>query len=449
MGTYIKTQSLSQDRSLKLLYTVMACHIIWSVLRRMIPLEHMLSIGAAILFFPVIELLILIWIHIKTDRRLIAPYCFIPLFFFAYMICRHTANGDILNHGSSDLFALLFTLCCLISLNRYELADCFYFISKTMLVLSLATSVLSYLSIALPALSRSGDFGPRFAGIETHPNTLASVVTYCNSMASAVCLLKPERKRNWILVAISNILTIKILADTQSRASMMYFSICLLLYGITFVIYWRKTLPVKQSRLIFSLIIIILAIILTFSILFLSSSEFQTLVLDFLRVPTDDTPTLKEAVESILQTYQEASGRDKLRAITLENWKQNIFFGVTTKQAIEGYADPGISDTVGSHNSFIQILATLGIVGLIFFATVCVSALFFLIRTIITEKATMNRTIGIICLINLVAIFINSMYENPLYTSVHPMILIFYYLIATSYQLAKNYDSPHNRVTNA
>ena len=84
-----------------------------------------------------------------------------------------------------------------------------------------------------------------------------------------------------------------------------------------------------------------------------------------------------------------------------------------------------------------QILATLGITGLIFFfLSMSASAFYCAFKAAISPLSYEIRTISMVIVVIFVAVAINSTYENQLYTSIQVMVLIFYFLIASSYQLA-------------
>ncbi len=64
------------------------------------------------------------------------------------------------------------------------------------------------------------------------------------------------------------------------------------------------------------------------------------------------------------------------------------------------------------------------------------SAFYCSIKAAIRPLSYETRTISMIIVVIFVAVALNSTYENQLYTSVQAMVLIFYFLIASSYQLA-------------
>lgn len=65
-----------------------------------------------------------------------------------------------------------------------------------------------------------------------------------------------------------------------------------------------------------------------------------------------------------------------------------------------------------------------------------VSAFYCAIKAAISHLSYETRTISMVIVVIFVAVAINSTYENQLYTSVQVMVLIFYFLVASSYQLA-------------
>ena len=175
---------------------------------------------------------------------------------------------------------------------------------------------------------------------------------------------------------------------------------------------------------------------IAFILLFFISPQVQETVLNLLRVPYKEGRSAKETLSTLLAYFHAASGRDEIRATAIENWKHNILFGVSTDRVLEGYTQQAITNSKGSHDSFIQILATLGLIGLLFFLSMNVSAFYCAIKAVISPLSYETRTISMIIVVIFVAVAINSTYENQLYTSVQVIVLVFYFLITSSYQLA-------------
>lgn len=92
---------------------------------------------------------------------------------------------------------------------------------------------------------------------------------------------------------------------------------------------------------------------------FFISPTIQKTALELIRVPYKDGQCINVTLSTIMSYFHNASGRDEIRTTAIENWKTNMLFGVTTDSVLEGYTQQTITNSKGSHDSFIQILATL------------------------------------------------------------------------------------------
>ena len=88
-----------------------------------------------------------------------------------------------------------------------------------------------------------------------------------------------------------------------------------------------------------------------------------------------------------------------------------------------------------SHNSFIQILASLGLVGFIPFILFFISGFIFMLYGAIKVKDKAIKTIAIFLTIIYLAITVDVTFENYLYTAISIMTISGYFTITAGYQI--------------
>lgn len=433
METYLQKR---EEKNISIINAVLILHAALAIIKWFLPVSGYLTNGIILFFFPAVELFIIIcnWMH--YSRKPVFPYVILPLVFHLYMIIRHSLNGDIMSHGASDFFTLLFVLCAMLALTERELIDRFHIFSKAMLVLCIATTAVSLLALIYPINPAGAMLDGRFQGITGHPNTLGNIVAYCYIIGFACCLLQPQKASNWILFLCGTVATAVVLVGSQCRSAMLFTGVSVIGFYVFYLVFWRKRLPRKVSLAAGAVLLLLIFAIIAFILLFFISPQVQETVLGLLRVPYREGRSAKETLATLLTYFQDASGRDEIRVTAIENWKNNILFGVNTDRVLEGYTQQAITNSKGSHDSFIQILATLGLTGLIFFLSMYASAFYCAFKAAISPLSYEIRTISMVIVVIFVAVAINSTYENQLYTSIQVMVLIFYFLIASSYQLA-------------
>lgn len=418
----------------KIMNIVLVMHLIWSILRWQIPMPGIWN-GIGIFFFPVIEVLLILYCYLKTKFRLVMPYVFLVVVFNVYMIIRHCFSGDFMSHGASDCYTFFFSLFCLISLSKEDFIDRFYIFCLTAFVLSIAVSLISYLTLAIPFVENPVP-GGRLQGILPNPNTLGHVATYGYVLGIGAFLVKSEKKALLFVLFADTLLTIKVLLDCESRASMLF--LCVAIFGliIGYFIWFRKALPVEISKILFWLILLVLAIALMAFILFIISDTIRCFILDLMRVPYDENSGLVEIMKSIMTSFSSASNRDVLRSITIRHWKENLLFGVSAARVVSDFTE-NIDQAVGSHNSFLQIGATLGIIGLALFLLMYISSFIFSIISGIKSEDKRIKSISVFITIFFVALSVDVTFENLLYMSLAMMALIGYFIICSGLQLGR------------
>ena len=425
-----------EEKNISIINAVLILHAVLAIVKWVLPVNGYLTNGIILFFFPAVELVAIICNWVSHSRKPVFPYVILPLVFHLYMIIRHSLNGDIMSHGASDFFTLLFVLCAMLALTERELIDRFRIFSKAMLILCIATTAASLLTLIYPINSAGAMLDGRFQGITGHPNTLGNIVAYCYIIGFACCLLQPRKASNWILLLCGTVATAVVLVGSQCRSAMLFTGVSVIGFYVFYLVFWRKRLPRKVSLAAGGVLLLLIFALIAFILLFFISPQVQETVLGLLRVPYDEGKSTNETLSTMVDYFHDASGRDEIRTISIENWKNTILFGVNTDRVLEGYTQQAITNSKGSHDSFIQILATLGLTGLIFFLSMYASAFYCAFKAAISPLSYEIRTISMVIVVIFVAVAINSTYENQLYTSIQVMVLIFYFLIASSYQLA-------------
>lgn len=411
-------------------------------------------IGGFLTLIPsILEICAIVYLCIAYKKRFITPYVIIPILFFSYMIIRHTINGDIMLHGVGDLYIFSFILISLFSISQEEFVDRFYVFCKTMLLISIGVTLLSYMIYLIPAniaeyslptflsnslqrwynnIEEAKVFDNRFFGLELQPNTTGNWVSYGFIFGIGAYLLRP-RKQLLTLLIIDALLTIIILMDTASRSAMLFLLIAITCFIITFFLYLKKILQPRQISIIRTVIIITLSILAMFILAFIFSSSFRSYILTILRVDTEGN-NFYEIVDEFMKTFSDATGRKKLREIAMTQWKGNLLFGISTIE-LSNALPSNVWNASGSHNSALQILTTLGILGITLFVVFCLSSLYLLIYTCQKCKNKEIRIISAFSIVLFIAMAINNFYENYMYTSTAIMTLCGYFILATGYQV--------------
>lgn len=419
---------------IKIMNMVLTMHLVWSILRSQIPMPGILN-GIGIFLFPVIEVLLILYCYLKTQFRLVMPYVLLVVLFNVYMIIRHCFSGDFMSHGASDCYTFFFSLFCLMSLSKEDFIDRFYIFCLTAFILSIAVSLISYLTLVIP-FAENPVPGGRLQGILPNPNTLGHVATYGYVLGIGAFLVKSEKKNLLFVLFADTLLTIKVLLDCESRASMLF--LCVAIFGliIGYFIWFRKALPVEISKILFLLILVVLAIALIAFILFIISDTIRCFILDLMRVPYDENSGLVETMKSIMASFSSASNRDVLRSITIRHWKENLLFGVSAARVVSDFTE-NIDQAVGSHNSFLQIGATLGIIGLVLFLLMYILSFVFSVVSAIKAEDNRIKTISVFVAIFFVALSVDVNFENLLYMSLAMMALVGYFIICSGLQLGR------------
>ena len=419
---------------LRVMNIVLALHLIWSVCRYLVSVPEIWN-GIGIFFFPVLEILLIIYCYIRTQYRLILPYVLLPLVFNIYMIIRHCFSGDFMSHGASDCYTFFFCLFCLISIEDKDFIERFYIFSLTAFWLSISISILSYLSLIVPIVENPF-YGGRLQGVLNNPNILGHVVTYGYIFGLGAFLIKPEKKLLWVALLLDTFITIKILLDTECRTAMIFLGLVILGLIISYFTWFRKRLPRNVSQLLLWLIVIILTAFVLFCFLFVISGSVRSFTLDILRVNYDENSSFGDIIKSLWSSFSSASGRDVLRRTAIQHWQENLLFGLSVQTVFADYLGEN-NRPLDSHNTFLQIGSTLGIVGLVLYLLMYISSFIFSVVSIIKSDDYRMKALSIFETIFFIALTFDICFENFLYMSLTLMTLSGYFIISSGLQLGR------------
>lgn len=414
---------------------IIIIQLIISSIRMIIRPQNYLINGFLILCCPVIELIFTIYVLTSKKSKFINKTIIIPILFFSYMLIRHSFNLDIINHGASDIFIFSFCLFCLISCSEQNLIERFYLVCITLLYISIGIAVASYI---LKYLNFDVYSMSRFKGIMPHPNTLGHWVVYGLVFGFCTLLINPKKKINYILFIISFSLSINILIDTGSRASMLFFCISILGLIIAYFLKLKTLVSFSQKRLILIFIILIITCFISLAAFFVLSESFRFKVLDLLRIEYAADDSFIEIANSAIAGFFDGSSRDDLRASAIKSWTNNILWGLSTKEIIKDMP-LSIRESDATHNTFLQILTTLGVIGFILFAIFYILGFVYLFYGLKLKNDKL-KIISILSLILYIAILIDSNFENLLYTSQTIMTMCGYFIITMGYQIKHLFD---------
>lgn len=319
----------------------------------------------------------------------------------------------------------------MMSISKEDFIERFYIFCLTAFILSIAVSLISYLTLVIPFVENPVP-GGRLKGILPNPNTLGHVATYGYVLGLGAFLTKPEKKILYFTLIADTLLIIKVLLDCESRASMLFLCVAVIGLVIGYFVWFKKALPVRITRVLFWLILAVLVIALVTFILFIVSDNVRGVILDFMRVPQDKNSELFEIVKSIMSSFSSASNRDVLRDVVITQWKENLLFGVSVARVLADFPE-----YIDSHNSFLQIGSTLGFIGLALFLLMYLSSFFFSIVSAVKSKDDKIRTISVFVAVFFVALSVDVNFENLIYMSLAMMALVGYFIICSGLQLGR------------
>ena len=412
-------------------------------------------VGGFLTLIPsILEICAIVYLCVAYKKRFITPYVIIPILFFSYMIIRHTINGDIMLHGVGDLYIFSFILISLLSISQEEFVDRFYVFCKTMLLISIGVTLLSYMIYLIPAniaeyslptflsnslqrwynnIEEAKVFDNRFFGLELHPITTANWVTYGFFLGIGAYLLRPN-KSNLILLLADAFCTIIIIVDTGCRSAMLFCCTSFFFFIVMFFFKLRYLLSKKTNRLIITIIVLVILFFITVFSFFIFNLSFRAFILERLRVGITPEESFLNTMKSITSAFNDASSRVRLREIVLDLWKNNPFFGISTINISNTLPDV-VFWGAGSCNTYIQILATLGILGFCLFIILALYPLWLLITAIRKSNSKNILIISLFSVVIYISMAINNFYENYMYTSTAIMTLCGYFILATGYQV--------------
>ena len=414
--------------------------------------------GAIMLIMPVIEYAAIIINSIKRKRKLILPASYIVIAYFTYITIRHVFSLDILTMGVSDAVISAFALTCMQAQKKEEFIRIFYRVCMTFMWISIISGILSLLTLLIPESIKTDTVLPEFIrtniqnkfttrtnnglsrliGIYPHPNTTAHYCVYGLMFGFGTVLSKPEKISNYMFFGMDLILTAIILILTESRASMLSVAVFFILTTIIYFTYLRKHLN-GNSIIIDSILMLFIVIAICMILSFMIFDSVRAKVLEILRVPYSNDMTLLDSFSMMIEKFRSASGRDNLRTATIEAWKNNILFGISSSEIVQLLKplDSSIRFSNSSHNAYIQILSTTGLIGLALFLVLQISAILSLSFAIKKTKDRLIKVITIFMMIMIIVAIVDNQFEVYYYSNIYTAVLVNFYALATGFQAGK------------
>ncbi len=392
--------------------------------------------GITVLISVLIDVIVLGYCIAKTKRQPLSPYVYAVIAFQGYMTIGHMIKGDYTVHIANDFLLLFFCLLCVLDISTDDFIERAYRFCLFMLIASIVYSMTSYVYMIACGIYSPGT---RMPGIAKNPNTFGAMAAFGFSIGLGTIVLKPARTHLWILNVINAILTLFVLIDSQSRASLLFTGISVVGFIVCFMQYWRKTLPTHTIKIISCFFLILIVLFFVFCLAFITNTDIRMAVLHLLRIPAQPDSSLTEIFDNTIAAFQDASHRGDIRQSALDSWKDNIWFGVSSIDIVDEIKADfslGFSARDGSHNSFIQFLATLGIVGFALFLIYYGAGLIGLIYCLVKSQDTRMKTIASFFLVLFIAMSAYACYENVLYPNTWQMTFCSHFIIITGFHTA-------------
>lgn len=415
--------------------------------------------GAIMLIMPVIEYTAILINSITKKRKLILPASYIVIAYFAYITIRHVFSLDILTIGVSDAVISAFALTCMQAQEKEDFIRIFYRVCMTFLWISIISGILSLLTLLIPDSIFTNESLPNFikinlqnkhtyridnnlsrlVGIYPHPNTTAHYCVFGLMFGFGTILLRPTKLENYFYTLIDLVTTVIILILTESRASMLSFAIFCLLLMIVYYTFLRKYI-VCNTKIIDFILSFIIAVGVLLVLVLIIFEPIRANLYEILRIPYAEGMSFIDSLPFMLDGFISASGREVLREATLEGWKQNALFGTAASKIVSDFLAP-IQSTIlvnnSSHNSYIQILATTGIIGLCLFLTLQISSIILLIISIMKTHDRDIKIITVFILVLSIVSIIDNQFEVYYYSNVYTAVLVNFYSITLGFQSYK------------
>ena len=441
--------STSETFAFSLIKRVLVFSLVWATVIYGITVNRWYLGGFLILVPAFIQLCTITYCFFISPRYRLHSYILFSVVFFCYVAIRHTLSRDILTQGVSDLFLFAFTAYCLISFSRDEYIAFFKCFCRTMAYISVISAALSLFTMLIPPNITEYTFlpelirlnlsrfythpGHRLVGIQANPNSTAWVVTYGFVFCIALTIIDSQKTEYRMLLLLTFLSSIVTLYLTESRATMLFLSAALLGCAIVWVCSWRHNLDKRSNTIVAVVLAVLIISLLALTMMFFISENFRTKILAIIRVPYEKGDSLAEMTHSFISAFKDASSRNAIREKSLEAWASNPFFGVSLETMTADYP-LHIDTSPGAHNSFIQILANTGIVGLILFILMLGISVYFTLLSCFQEKDISIKILAQFSLITLIAILCNCYYENLLFTRTTVISYCAYFIILSGFQ---------------
>ena len=406
--------------------------------------------GAFLMVLPIYASCLIIYNLTQKKRKLPFFPTLIVSIYYLYIFIIHILHRDIAEHGAGDFYCFAFILVCLLSGSKEEYVERFVLVCKTMLYISIvvgiASIICSELKItnysAIPSMLRNtiqaitdGYDEARKNGLMGNPNSTGHWCAYGLMFGTVVLFLNPHSLKYKLLFIIDLLLTIYILVITGSRAALLSILIFAFLLLLFYFLYLKKYLPSDFNKFINYVVITIIILIFLILIFFIISNNFSYWVLSFLRIPFSENSSTSDLINSTLLSFKDASNRGNLRQYSIQAWKDNPIFGISTSNLILDYFEPGstINTKNGSHHLFIQLLATTGIIGFILHIAIWASSIIgvrLAFKVSKKNKEVDSTIINTFTTIMLIVILIDNLFEVYLYTSITIMALLGFFVLS-------------------
>ena len=407
--------------------------------------------GFIILIDPIYGLLTLLYQVIHNKKKLITPFVYLAGGYWLYIFIIHLIHNDFTSHGVGDIMISMFFIMMLLDLNKEEWKKTLTKASCALLWLSLIYGVLSIiftyfitsstLTNIKPAFFKNSfsvwvtDSASRMVGIGSNSNATGSWCAYCFMLGSLYIFLKDNISIKDIILHLSSmLLTAFILIETACRAGILTIVVYFIMLSILYFAVIRKHVTTTTKKYVTTLLTILLAIILIAIIAFIVSDRAKAFVFSILRIDFNSDMTLDKILKETKKSFSHASGRDEIREKTWNIWKTNKLWGVPTGEVVKTFSFY-LSSKSGSHNTFLQVLATTGIFGFILHVAMWLVAIYYNIKVICKSSDRLLKSIAYLQLAIIPAIFVDNLYETFMYTSITLMAFLGFFVLATGAQL--------------
>ncbi len=317
------------------------------------------------------------------------------------------------------LYVILFPVSWLL-LNQSNFRPFIWWVAISSLLIALGGFLQLQFLPDLETLAKTAGYDPhinRLVGTWLDPNFIGGFFAFISLFLISVALSEKSRRSKILLFLISSVL-LAALFFTYSRSAYLAFTAGIFLLGL-----------IKARKLL-------IVILLIGTIGLAASDRAQQRVGE-----------LVTSVTSVL--FNTSENPDPTARLRIQNWEQTVemigqkpFLGhgyntLTYVKLSEGFVkDEEVHSASGSDSSFLTVLATTGIIGLLFFLWFYFKLLRDSLKTWLENKSSLTGAVGLGLFTGLITLlihcnFVNSLFFPQIMTFLYPL-LGFYYKISTS-----------------